>query len=174
MNRKVNVSENELLSKVSVKIVNPHTVKVAVEENTLVGCVKSGNQYYYLDENGAIILSQAEKLTEVPILEDLKIQTTETGDYLETTDMALLESLLDIATKLTDYGVASDSISVTEEGMYVAKMGKVTIQLGYNKNIDEKISELKDLLPELDGLSGILHLEDYDSTKDSIIFEKDS
>ena len=40
--------------------------------------------------------------------------------------------------------------------------------------MEEKLSELKDLLPNLDGLSGTLHLEEYDSTKDSIIFTKDS
>ena len=40
--------------------------------------------------------------------------------------------------------------------------------------MEEKISELNDLLSKLEGLSGTLHLEEYDSTKDSIIFTKDS
>ena len=42
------------------------------------------------------------------------------------------------------------------------------------QDVQEKISELNDLLSKLEGLSGTLHLEEYDSTKDSIIFTKDS
>ena len=53
-------------------------------------------------------------------------------------------------------------------------MGRVTVLLGKDIYMEEKLSELKDLLPNLDGLSGTLHLEEYDSTKDSIIFTKDS
>ena len=48
------------------------------------------------------------------------------------------------------------------------------VLLGKDIYMEEKISELNDLLSKLEGLSGTLHLEEYDSTKDSIIFTKDS
>ena len=50
----------------------------------------------------------------------------------------------------------------------------IRVQLGKSQYLEEKISEFKDLVPNLSGLKGVLHLEDYDPSKDSIIFTKDS
>ena len=36
------------------------------------------------------------------------------------------------------------------------------VLLGNSGNLNGKISELNDMLPQLEGLKGVLHLEDYD------------
>ena len=46
---------------------------------------------------------------------------------------------------------------------------------GKNVYMNEKIGELKSLQqqPEVQGQAGTFHLEEYDATKDSIIFTKE-
>ena len=92
----------------------------------------------------------------------------------EIIDEDMLEDMLEIALILEESEVQAEKIGLAEDGRYMLTMGNVRVQLGRNIYMSEKISELKGLLPELEGLSGVLHLEEYDATKDSIIFRKDS
>jgi hypothetical protein len=40
--------------------------------------------------------------------------------------------------------------------------------------MSEKISELSDLQDQLSGMAGVLHLENYDPSRDSIVFTKET
>ena len=174
MNRKVDVSEVELLAGVNVSIAGPQTVRVEVNEQTLVGCIEIGSQYFYVNENGMVVLVQPDKLQEVPVLSGLEVEKAEAGEYLKAADQEGLDDMLHIADSMESYEVSVESIEQMEDNKYFAQMGSIKVLLGRDIYMDEKISELRDLLPELENLSGTLHLEDYDSTKDSIIFTKDS
>ncbi len=174
LNRKVDVSSNELLAKINVSIVNPQTVRVEVEEQSLVAGVLIGEQYFYVNDSGLVILSQKDMIEAIPLIEGIDVEKAEVSSYLKTGRDDVLDDMLDIAECLADYEISAESIEETGEGGYMIRIGKITVLLGPDIYMEEKVSELKDLLPELDDLSGTLHLENYDSTKDSIIFTKDS
>ena len=53
------------------------------------------------------------------------------------------------------------------------KCGSIQILLGTGTNLEDKINAYKDLESNLEGMSGVLHLEDYDSSKKSIFFSKE-
>lgn len=174
MNRKVDVSSNELLSRITVSVDNPQRVHVHVEEQLLVGCIKIGGQYFYINSEGMVVQSRTDKLAAVPLLAGLEVEKAETGSTLKAGSENVLDDILDIGEYLEHYQVTADSIEHLAKGGYKLQMGKVKVLLGRNIYMEEKLSELKDLLPQLKELSGTLHLEEYDSTKDSIIFTKDS
>ena len=52
-------------------------------------------------------------------------------------------------------------------------MGNVRVPLGEKDKLTEKIMKLRDLVPHLTGMSGVLHLENVDSSSDVITFTKD-
>ena len=79
---------------------------------------------------------------------------------------------MDIAAILRSEAITADSLGKSDDGGYYIVMGKVKVLLGKDIYMEEKISELNDLLSKLEGLSGTLHLEEYDSTKDSIILQR--
>ena len=174
LNRRTDISSQPLLSGIQVSIQNPQKVVVHVREQKLIGAVKNNDQYSYVNDQGKIILTQGEKIQEIPLLNGIQIQDAETGDVLSADDDTVLESLLSIASLVNEDAISVDSVGTTSDGGYQLVMGKVTVLLGKDIYMEEKLSELNDLLPNLDGLSGTLHLEEYDSTKDSIIFTKDS
>lgn len=174
LNRRTDVSSNELLAKVTVSIIDPQTVKVRVEEQSLVAGILIGEKYFYVNENGMVILSRTDKMPELPVLTGLDVEKAEAGSYLKTGSDAVLDDMLDIAECLSDYEISADTIEQSGDSGYELGMGKIQVLLGADIYMEEKISELKDLLPELAELSGTLHLENYDSTRDSIIFTKDS
>ena len=85
-------------------------------------------------------------------------------------DLPVVEKAIRV---LQEYEVEADMINVLEDHKYSVLKDNVTILLGRNIYMEEKISELGNLQDKLSGLSGILHLENYDSSKESIIFTKD-
>lgn len=174
LNRKVDVSSNDLLSGITVSIRDPQTVQVQVTEEYLVGCVQIGEQYFYVNADGMVIVSQTGRMDDVPLFEGLAVSRAEAGSSLETDSAAVLDDMLHIAQCLREYEVTAETIAMEDDGTYRILSGDIKILLGQDIYMEEKISELKDLMPELEGLAGTLHLEDYDSTKDSIIFTKDS
>ncbi len=174
INRKIDISSEPLLSSIQLSVENPQKVVVHVREQKLVAAVKNNDQYSYVNEKGRIILTQDDKIQDIPMLDGIQIKSAENGDVLTADDDTVLESILNIAALLNEDEITADTIGMTSDGGYNLVMGKATVLLGKDIYMEEKLSELKDLLPNLDGLSGTLHLEEYDSTKDSIIFTKDS
>ncbi len=43
-------------------------------------------------------------------------------------------------------------------------MGDMMVELGDSEDLDGKVTELHDIMPELSGLSGTLYLDTYDET----------
>ena len=174
LNRKIDISSEPLLNNIHVQLRNPQTIVVQVNEEKLSGYVQSGDEYIYVNDSGKIVLKQTEKLQDVLLLSDITADTAEVGEQLVSDDTGAFADFLDIAAVLRNEAITADSLGRSDDGGYYIVMGKVKVLLGKDIYMEEKISELNDLLPKLKGLSGTLHLEEYDSTKDSIIFTKDS
>ena len=174
MNRKVDLSSEPLLNAIHIRIKNPQTVIVQVDEEKIAGYVTSDDTYLFVNDSGRIILKQADKIKGVLLLKDITADSTEVGEQLVSEDTGIFSDFLDISKILRSNEISADSLSCTTGIGYCVTLGKVRVLLGKDIYMEEKISELNDLMPKLDGLSGILHLEEYDSTKDSIIFTKDS
>ena len=173
LNRKTDVSDNNMLDRIDVQLVNPWTVRVAVQEQNVVCSVSTGKNYIYLNNGGSVVsVSQSEDYN-LPVVHDLEVEDVLVGMRLETSDETALDDVTSIAEKLLEYEVDADMINVLEDHKYSLLMGNATILLGRNIYMEEKISELGNLQENLTGLSGVLHLENYDSSKDSIIFTKD-
>lgn len=51
--------------------------------------------------------------------------------------------------------------------------GQVEVMLGEDYLLEEKMNRASAILPQLDGMEGILHLEDYEKGTENIIFEKE-
>ena len=173
-NRKTDISSEPLLNSIHVQLRNPQTIVVQVNEEKLSGYVQSEDEYIYVNDSGKIVLKQTEKLQDVLLLSGITADTAEVGEQLVSDDTGVFADFLDIAAILRSEAITADSLGKSDDGGYYIVMGKVKVLLGKDIYMEEKISELNDLLSKLEGLSGTLHLEEYDSTKDSIIFTKDS
>ena len=80
--------------------------------------------------------------------------------------------LLRVIRILRDYEIESDALFVRGGG-FCLQIGEVTVNLGTDEWLAEKLLELRSQLPSLRRLRGTLHLEDYDGEKknDHFTFE---
>ena len=64
-----------------------------------------------------------------------------------------------------------DYVSVDEQSKIMLVYGEVQVNLGKNECLDDKISRMSAILPQLGGRKGILHLENVTSERKNITFE---
>ena len=175
LNRKIDVSDIDMIESMRLEVTGPGSVRVNVEEQLLVGFFRIGDTCYYVNENGMVILAQNTELENVPEILGLEISSAAQGEYIACDDAASLKDLLQIAAIIQETELSVQTIEMTEDGHYTIAWQNIKAMLGRNVYMNEKIGELKSLQdrPEVAGQSGTFHLEEYDATKDTIIFRKD-
>ena len=64
-----------------------------------------------------------------------------------------------------------DRLVFNDLNQLVLYYGTIEVRLGDDENMDEKINRLVGILPELEGMSGILHLENTTEDSESVVFD---
>jgi cell division protein FtsQ len=80
--------------------------------------------------------------------------------------IAVLKSFVDRS------GYVPDDVVFDQEGNLTVTYGGVQVNLGKGDNIESRVAAIGKTLPSIAGLSGILHLENYDGTQNRFIFSK--
>ena len=161
---------SDLIQNISVEIENPWTARVTVEEVNLLGCVKNGDQYCYFNGSGIVILATDQKEKNVPTVSGLTVKKAQVGQKLEAQPEEAVSDLAAVSSCLQQQNLTCSSLTAEPDGSYTAVIGDITVQLGKNTYMEEKIGEVANLQDKLKGKKGTLHLENYDASSDSIVF----
>lgn len=173
-NRHLNVENVPFVDSIYMAIGSNDTINVEVVEKTVAGCINDDGRYIYIDTDGIVCEISDTRQDDVPLLEGLEFEEPSLNKMLKVTDESIYNSLLNLTLLLKKYEISIDKILFKQDGTLSIQMGDIQVMLGNSDNMEDKITELANLLPQLENLKGILHLENYDSTKDSIIFTKES
>ena len=159
---------------VEVVMVDRNTIAIDVYEKGLVGCVQYMNSYMYFDSSGIVVESSQERKKDVPLITGLTFDSMVLNETLAIEDEEVYSGIMNLTQLLKKFELTVERIELAADKTMTLYFEDVRVQLGKSQYLEEKISEFKDLVPNLNGLKGVLHLEDYDPSKDSIIFTKDS
>lgn len=113
-------------------------------------------------------------LEDIPRIEGLNAVSASVDEQLPVSDTAIFETL-DALTRLLDrFELWPEQVNVSEEmELTLIYEGNIRILLGGEEYLEEKITKLSGILPQLEGLSGELHLEDVDERNGDAVFAKD-
>jgi len=162
------------IESVTIKWAGPQTINVYVVEKSIVGCIEVDGVYMYFDNTGEIIESQTTRQTDIPLVEGLGPDAAELGDIIEVNDNTIFADLLNLTNQLSEFALEPDKVAVREDMAMILYFGNIQVMLGDSDNLSDKIAAIKDLESQLEGRTGVLHLENYDLTKDTIIFSEES
>lgn len=171
--RNMSADNIPFVEKISIGIGRNDTIDIEIMETEIAGCFKDGGQYVYIDTSGVVCEISDNIQENTLLINGLDFEETEINKRLNVTNQNNYNTLLNLTILLNKYELDMDELSFNEDGTMVLKMGDIQILLGNALNLEDKITELANLTSELEGLKGILHLENYDSSKDSIIFTKE-
>ncbi len=148
-----------------VKVLAPDTIKIIVYEKALTGYVKFMDTYMYFDKDGYVVESSGVRTAGVPQITGLDFGYMVVGQELPVEDRSVFNRILNITNLLNKYELKADKLCFNEDGSITACFGDVKVALGNDVNtLGDKIMLLPELLPSLEGKSGVLGMETYDES----------
>ena len=158
------------LKEANVSLSLPWEVKVQVEEKEIIACVPYKENYVYIDKDG-LVMKVTNQLDEgIPYIEGVNVLKADQFKVIKVKEEKLTSYVEDIIYEVKKNEIAPDKI-VWEENSMNLYFGEICVELG-KMNYDVKIAELPPILSKLEGKVGVLRMEHYSETGDSISFEE--
>lgn len=159
---------------INVNILSPDTIRITVYEKALAGFVEYLGKYMYFDKDGTVIESSTVKTMGIIEITGLDFGYVVLGKALPVEDEMVFKMILNTGQLLTKYGLTADKLHFDSSYKMTIHFGDVRVNIGTEELLDEKLMLLPQMLPTLEGKSGVLRLENYSDNIGSITFEPDS
>lgn len=158
---------------VEVSILSRNKVKIKVYEKDVVGYVRHLGYNLYFDKEGIVVESSSEQIEGVPRIKGINFDNVELYKRLPVEEEDVFKKILSLTKLLAKYEITPDSINFSKSLSVTLSFQDAKVLLGTDIENDEKIVKLKQLLPDLEGMKGTLHLEHYDEDMKNITFKKE-
>ncbi len=157
-----------------VSLKSPHTIGITVYEKGLLGYIymDSLGQNVYFDKDGFVVETSSDVIEGVPKVTGLSCEKVVLYEKLNLNDEEALKTLLSVTQTLKKYSLVPDSIDYESQDDVQLTYGTVLVNLGDTKELTEKVKRLEKIMPNLDGLTGTLHMEEWTEDTTDITFEK--
>lgn len=162
------------IEKMSVDILAPDTIKITVYEKAVAGYIEYLGKYMYFDKDGIIVETSDKKTAGIPQITGLEFEYVVLHEILPIKNTGIFQSILDITQLLSKYEISAEKIYFDKNEQMTLYFENIRVRLGDISNIDDKLTRLKAILPELEGEKGILRMENYEEGMKNITFNKDS
>lgn len=148
----------------------PFDVEVIIYEKSVVGYVSYMSSYMYFDKDGIIVESTNEKLQDIPRISGLDFGQIVLYKPLPVSSGKIFQEILNLTQVLSVHKLEAEKIQYNPSGEVSLFFEDIEVFLGNSSNINGKIAELSDMMPQLVGQSGTLYLDTYDEADSSMMF----
>lgn len=142
-----------------VKQMNRNTIVISVKEKKPVGCIPYLDSYIYFDRNGIFIESSRERAEKVPYFDGIQVENVVMNEKLPIKGKTILNTAVALSTIFQKNDMLPDHIAFDENNQISLVYGDITVQLGEDKNLEDKMAKVFSILPMISGKKGVLHLE---------------
>lgn len=172
--RFVDIGEVPFVDTMEVSLDNPHTVHIKVYEKGMLGYlyINSIGQNAYFDKDGFVVETSTEVIDGVPKITGISCEEVVLYEKLQLENSDILRDLLNLTQTLKKYNLLPDEIQYDSNMEPVLYYGTIQVKIGSEDNLSQKVVRLSIILPQLDGLSGTLHLETWTLETTDIIWDR--
>ena len=164
------IDDIPFVESLEIEILAHDMVHITVYEKSLAGYVNYLGRYMYFDRDGIVVESSTELVEGVPEVTGLSFNYIIVNEALPVEDSDIFTRILQTTQILSKYGLTTDRIYVGTADEISIYFDEICVMLGEDENMDEKISNLAQILPSLEGKSGTVDLSDFDSDTTYITF----
>lgn len=161
------------IEQTDIELLSPTEVRIQVYEKAIAGYVEYLGHFLYFDKDGIVVESSTRQIEGIPFVTGLHFDHVVLHDKLPVEDDSVFKMILSITQLLTKYDITVDKIYFGSSDSITLYFDDVRVFLGTGEFIDEKINKLQYILPKLNGMSGVLHMENYSGESGTFTFEKD-
>ena len=157
-----------------VKMDGLNELTIKVYEKKIIGYmyVEATGQYAYIDKDGVVVELSTAVLPEIALIKGITVKEVSLYETIKTDSRSMYKNLLAITLALEKYEIMPEIICFNSSTDIQIIYGNITVLFGEADNLNEKVVRLAKILPELEGETGVLHMEDYSEKNTDIIFEK--
>ena len=172
--RFVDIGEVPFVDTMEVSLDNPHTIHIKVYEKGMLGYlyINSIGQNAYFDKDGFVVETSTEVIDGVPKITGISCEEVVLYEKLQLENSDILRDLLNLTQTLKKYNLLPDEIQYDSNMEPVLYYGTIQVKIGSEDNLSQKVVRLSIILPQLDGLSGTLHLETWTPETTDIIWDR--
>lgn len=172
--RFLETKEIPFVDTMEISLKDPHTIKVHVYEKGILGYlyIPTISQNAYFDKDGFVVETSKEIIKRIPQIEGLNCEKVILYEKLPLKDEKILKSLLTTTQTLKKNEIVPEKIQFDESGDISLTFGKIQVLLGSADNLSQKILRLSYILPQISGMQGTLHIENWTENTTDIIFDK--
>lgn len=172
--RFVDIGEVPFVDTMEVSLDNPHTVHIKVYEKGMLGYlyINSIGQNAYFDKDGFVVETSTKVIDGVPKITGISCEEVVLYEKLQLENSDILRDLLNLTQTLKKYNLLPDEIQYDSNMEPVLYYGTIQVKIGSEDNLSQKVVRLSIILPQLDGLSGTLHLETWTPETTDIIWDR--
>lgn len=156
----------------TVKQMSRDTIVITVNEKKAVGCIPYLDSYVYFDREGTFIESSKTRDEKVPYFDGIKVNKIIKNEKLPIKD-TVLNTAVALATIFEKNQMIPDHIEFGTGNEIILLYGDITVQLGKDQYLEDKMARAIAILPQLEKEIGILHLETVTDTNKTITFERE-
>lgn len=167
------IEDVPFISAMNVEIVAPDAIKINVYEKNLAGCVEHLEEYIYFDRDGMVVECSPHMTEGVPVVSGFSFDSVVLYEPLPVADEKVFEKILTIAQLYDKYEMKAERIQFVSGGNIVVHTGEIKAAMGKGENIDDKVMTLAAIMPNLEGQSGTVKLENYTKDSKNVIFKPD-
>ena len=168
--RNKSVENVPFVEKMTVNVLSPDSIRITVYEKALAGYVDYLGNYMYFTRDGTVVEASSEKVTGIPEVTGLQFDHIILHEKLPVKNQQIFQQILDITQLLNKYSLSVDRLYFDASDNISLFRGEVRCNLGKSDYIDEKISNLSHILPELEGKSGTIDMTGYTPEQQNISF----
>ena len=149
-----------------------NSIVIGVKEKNVVGCIPYLDSYIYFDRNGKFIESSRTRDEDVPYFEGITVKKTVMNEKLPIKD-AVLNTAVALSTIFAKNDMIPDYIELDEDYSINLIYGDITVKLGKDRYLEDKMNRTIAILPQITGEKGILHMENITESSKTVTFEKE-
>ena len=150
------------ISRYEVTLTGLHSAEIMVYEKSIVACLEYMGSIMYFDKDGIVVESTEKNTEDVPIITGINFSQIVMYQPIVVENEKVFTAVLGLTQLLSLNELKSEKIYYNKNLDARLYMGDIKVELGGTKYMEEKILELRAMLPKLDGKAGTLYLDSYD------------
>lgn len=171
INTEEKTKEEALIERITIKRKKWNTLVLQVREKQMIGYFSLNGQCLNFDRQGVIQIITEEPIENVPLIDGLNVKEAKQGEKIKGINKKRLNTILSVGKMLEKTEQKPDRLVFNDLKQLVLYYGSIEVNMGTDENMDEKMNRLIGILPQLEGMEGVLHLENVTEDTASVVFD---
>jgi cell division protein FtsQ len=169
----VSTEDLPFVDTMEISLESPNKLHIKVYEKGMMGYlyVSGINENAYFDKDGIVVETSTEVIEGTPQIIGIDCDEVVLYEKLKI-DSSTLKDILTLTQSLKRNSLIPDSITYGVENEPLLTYGDIEVKMGSLDLLTQKVERLAKIKPELDGLVGTLHLENWTEETTNIVFDK--